>query len=140
MTKLKLIRLKRKKKKQSETKHWKDKLILSACSCRTYRSKSKVGPTQNISYFRDSVLYFRFIIASRVGEEEEDEGKKEEMEGQEQQNKTRVVKVDSLESWDFYVTQATNQGTPVSFLINFTNFQTTVKLDKLLLLLSGFWK
>ncbi|KAK7832305.1 thioredoxin-like protein CXXS1 [Quercus suber] len=35
------------------------------------------------------------------------------MEGLEQQNKTRVVKVDSLESWDFYVTQATNQGTPI---------------------------
>ena len=66
--------------------------------------------------------------------------KKEEMEGLEQQNKTRVVKVDSLESWDFYVTQATNQGTPVSFLINFTNFQTTIKLHKLFLPLSGSWK
>ena len=89
------------------------------------------------------VLYFGFIIASRVGheEEEEDERKKEEeMEGVEQQNKTRVVKVDSLESWDFYVNQATNQGTPVSFLINFTNFQTTIKLHKFFLLLSGSWK
>lgn len=125
------------KKIKSKTKHGKDKLIL--CSCRTYPSKSKVGPTQNISYFRDSVVYFGFIIASRVGQEkEEDERKKEEeMEGVEQQNKTRVVKVDSLESWDFYVTQATNQGTPVSFLINFTNFQTTIKLHKFFLLLSG---
>ena len=62
--------------KREKRKHGKDKLILSACSCRTYPSKSKVGPTQNISYFRDSVLYFRFLIASRVGEEEEDERKK----------------------------------------------------------------
>lgn len=42
-----------------------------------------------------------------------------EVEGQghvpEQQNKSRVVKVDSVESWDFYVSQATNQGCPVSF-------------------------
>lgn len=68
------------------------------------------------------------------------EKRREEMEGLEQQNKTRVVKVDSLESWDFYVTQATNQGTPVSFLINFTNFQTTIKPHKLFLLLSGSWK
>ena len=128
------------KKIKSKTKHGKDKLILPTCSCRTYPYKSKVGPTQNISYFRDSVLYFGFIIASRVGQEEEEEDerkKEEEMEGVEQQNKTRVVKVDSLESWDFYVTQATNQGTPVSFLINFTNFQTTIKLHKFFLLLSG---
>ena len=68
------------------------------------------------------------------------EKKEEEMEGLEQQNKTRVVKVDSLESWDFYVTQATNQGTPVSFLINFTNFQTIIKLHIPFLPLSGSWK
>ncbi|OMO76684.1 Thioredoxin [Corchorus capsularis] len=40
------------------------------------------------------------------------------MEGQEQQNKSRVVKVDSKESWDFYVTQATNQGCPI--IVHFT--------------------
>ncbi|GLU23190.1 hypothetical protein SLE2022_392150 [Rubroshorea leprosula] len=32
---------------------------------------------------------------------------------QEQQNKSRVVKVDSVESWDFYVGQASNQGCPI---------------------------
>uniref|UniRef100_A0A5B6YRS0 Thioredoxin domain-containing protein n=1 Tax=Davidia involucrata TaxID=16924 RepID=A0A5B6YRS0_DAVIN len=35
------------------------------------------------------------------------------MEGQEQQNKSRVVKVDSEETWDFYATQARNQGCPI---------------------------
>ncbi|OMO64943.1 Thioredoxin [Corchorus olitorius] len=40
------------------------------------------------------------------------------MEGQEQQNKSRVVKVDSVESWDFYVNQATNQGCPI--IVHFT--------------------
>ncbi|XP_059437282.1 thioredoxin-like protein CXXS1 [Corylus avellana] len=36
----------------------------------------------------------------------------------EQQNKSRVVKVDSVESWDFYVSQATNQGCPI--VVHFT--------------------
>ncbi|GMY37050.1 thioredoxin-like protein CXXS1 [Fagus crenata] len=41
------------------------------------------------------------------------------MEGQEdQQTKARVVKVDSLESWDLFVNQATNQGCPI--VIHFT--------------------
>lgn len=40
------------------------------------------------------------------------------MENQEQQTKSRVVKVDSAESWDFYVTQATNQGCPI--VVHFT--------------------
>ncbi|XP_059661312.1 thioredoxin-like protein CXXS1 [Cornus florida] len=35
------------------------------------------------------------------------------MEGHEQQNKSRVLKVNSEETWDFYVTQATNQGRPI---------------------------
>ncbi|KAK9265395.1 hypothetical protein L1049_009743 [Liquidambar formosana] len=35
------------------------------------------------------------------------------MEAPEQQTKSRVVKVDSVESWDFYVTQAANQGCPI---------------------------
>lgn len=42
------------------------------------------------------------------------EGRKK-MDGQEQHNKTRVVKIDSVESWDFYVSQASNQGCPVRF-------------------------
>lgn len=32
---------------------------------------------------------------------------------QEQQNKSRVVKVDSVESWENFVSQANNQGCPV---------------------------
>ncbi|EEF43956.1 thioredoxin-like protein CXXS1 [Ricinus communis] len=40
------------------------------------------------------------------------------MESQDQQPKSRVVKVDSVESWDFYVTQATNQGCPI--VVHFT--------------------
>ncbi|XP_022724879.1 thioredoxin-like protein CXXS1 [Durio zibethinus] len=40
------------------------------------------------------------------------------METQEQQNKSRVVKVDSVESWEFYVNQATNQGCPI--VVHFT--------------------
>ncbi|PON64799.1 Thioredoxin, partial [Trema orientale] len=41
------------------------------------------------------------------------------MEGQqEQQNKARVVKVDSVEAWDSYFTQATNQGCPI--VVHFT--------------------
>ncbi|XWS12777.1 hypothetical protein CRYUN_Cryun37aG0119300 [Craigia yunnanensis] len=40
------------------------------------------------------------------------------MEAQEQQNKSRVVKVDSVESWEFYVNQATNQGCPI--VVHFT--------------------
>ncbi|KAK7331814.1 hypothetical protein VNO80_28555 [Phaseolus coccineus] len=30
-----------------------------------------------------------------------------------EQNKSKVVVIDSLQSWDFYVTQATNQNSPV---------------------------
>ncbi|GAV71261.1 Thioredoxin domain-containing protein [Cephalotus follicularis] len=40
------------------------------------------------------------------------------MEGAEQHNKSRVVKVDSVDSWDFYVTQATTQGCPI--VVHFT--------------------
>ncbi|KAK6268909.1 hypothetical protein QUC31_013069 [Theobroma cacao] len=40
------------------------------------------------------------------------------MEGQEQQSKSRVVKIGSVESWDFYVNQATNQGCPI--VVHFT--------------------
>ncbi|XVF27787.1 hypothetical protein REPUB_Repub14bG0139000 [Reevesia pubescens] len=40
------------------------------------------------------------------------------MEVQEEQNKSRVVKVDSVESWDFYVNHATNQGCPI--VVHFT--------------------
>ncbi|XP_057960357.1 thioredoxin-like protein CXXS1 [Malania oleifera] len=40
------------------------------------------------------------------------------MEGREQEHKSRVVKVDSKESWDFYMEQATNQGCPV--VVHFT--------------------
>ncbi|XP_073003339.1 thioredoxin-like protein CXXS1 [Typha latifolia] len=35
------------------------------------------------------------------------------MEGQQQLNKSRVVKVDSLDSWDLFISQASNQGCPV---------------------------
>ncbi|PKI72980.1 hypothetical protein CRG98_006680 [Punica granatum] len=35
------------------------------------------------------------------------------MEGQEQQSKSRVVKIDSAQTWDSYVNQATNEGCPV---------------------------
>ncbi|CDO99701.1 unnamed protein product [Coffea canephora] len=35
------------------------------------------------------------------------------MEGQEHQSKSRVVKVDSLESWNFHVNQATTRGNPI---------------------------
>ncbi|KAK9268549.1 hypothetical protein L1049_000303 [Liquidambar formosana] len=35
------------------------------------------------------------------------------MEGHEQLMKSRVVKVDSEESWDFFIAQANNQGCPV---------------------------
>ncbi|KDP20821.1 hypothetical protein JCGZ_21292 [Jatropha curcas] len=40
------------------------------------------------------------------------------MENQEQQTKSRVVKVDSVQSWEFYVTQANNQGCPI--VVHFT--------------------
>ncbi|XP_030528894.1 thioredoxin-like protein CXXS1 [Rhodamnia argentea] len=40
------------------------------------------------------------------------------MEGQEQRNKSRAVKVDSPESWDSYLTQATTQACPV--VVHFT--------------------
>ncbi|XP_044495621.1 thioredoxin-like protein CXXS1 [Mangifera indica] len=35
------------------------------------------------------------------------------MEGQDEQTKSRVVKVDSVESWDLFVSQANNQGCPI---------------------------
>ncbi|XP_024018938.1 thioredoxin-like protein CXXS1 [Morus notabilis] len=45
------------------------------------------------------------------------------MEGQQQQevqqSKARVVKVDSLESWDLSITQANNQGSPARFIYFF---------------------
>lgn len=40
------------------------------------------------------------------------------MESQEQQPKSRVIKVESVESWDFYITQATNQACPI--VVHFT--------------------
>ncbi|GAB4826768.1 hypothetical protein Ancab_033649 [Ancistrocladus abbreviatus] len=40
------------------------------------------------------------------------------MENQDQANKSRVIKVDSRESWDFYLTQTKNQGTPI--VVHFT--------------------
>ncbi|KAJ6738041.1 THIOREDOXIN [Salix koriyanagi] len=40
------------------------------------------------------------------------------MESQEQQPKSRVIKVESVESWDFYSTQATNQACPI--VVHFT--------------------
>ncbi|KAB2082105.1 hypothetical protein ES319_A05G176000v1 [Gossypium barbadense] len=40
------------------------------------------------------------------------------MEAPEQHNKSRVVKIDSVESWDFYFNQATNQGCPI--VVHFT--------------------
>ncbi|XP_031287738.1 thioredoxin-like protein CXXS1 isoform X2 [Pistacia vera] len=40
------------------------------------------------------------------------------MEGQDEQNKSRVVKVDSAESWDLFVSQANNQGCPI--VVHFT--------------------
>ncbi|XP_052202231.1 thioredoxin-like protein CXXS1 [Diospyros lotus] len=42
-----------------------------------------------------------------------DREKKEMETQQEQQNKHKVVKVDSRASWDSYLSQATNQGCPV---------------------------
>lgn len=36
------------------------------------------------------------------------------MERQEEEKKSRVVKIGSKESWESYVSQATNQGSPVS--------------------------
>ncbi|RWW00382.1 hypothetical protein GW17_00036666 [Ensete ventricosum] len=36
------------------------------------------------------------------------------MEGEQQQHKSRVAKVDSEESWYLFITQANNQGCPVS--------------------------
>ncbi|KAI7978840.1 Thioredoxin-like protein CXXS1 [Camellia lanceoleosa] len=35
------------------------------------------------------------------------------MESQEQENKSRVVKIESKESWESYLSQSTNQGTPI---------------------------
>lgn len=46
------------------------------------------------------------------------------MEGHQQEEhqiKSKVLKVDSLKSWDSFVGQATNQGCPVS-LLNLLNF------------------
>ncbi|KAA3489061.1 thioredoxin-like protein CXXS1 [Gossypium australe] len=40
------------------------------------------------------------------------------MEAPEQHNKSRVVKIDSVQSWDFYFNQATNQGCPI--VVHFT--------------------
>ncbi|KAE8686257.1 Thioredoxin-like protein CXXS1 [Hibiscus syriacus] len=37
---------------------------------------------------------------------------------QDQHNKSRVVNVDSVQSWDFYFDQATNQGCPI--VVHFT--------------------
>lgn len=41
------------------------------------------------------------------------------MEGQDEQPKSRVVKVDSVESWDLYVSRANNQACPVSCILSF---------------------
>ncbi|KAK0580142.1 hypothetical protein LWI29_036997 [Acer saccharum] len=41
------------------------------------------------------------------------------MEGQQgEQNKSRIVKIDSVESWDYYVSQANSQGCPI--VVHFT--------------------
>ncbi len=40
------------------------------------------------------------------------------MEGQDEQPKSRVVKVDSVESWDLYVSRANNQACPI--VVHFT--------------------
>lgn len=39
-----------------------------------------------------------------------------EMKGQQQFKKSKVVKIDSLKSWERYITNATNQGCPVSLI------------------------
>ena len=39
------------------------------------------------------------------------------MAGNQQLKESRVVKVDSEESWDLFFSQATNQGCPVSLLV-----------------------
>ncbi|GMH15803.1 hypothetical protein Nepgr_017644 [Nepenthes gracilis] len=41
-----------------------------------------------------------------------------DMESQEQTNKSRVIKVDSQETWDFYISQAKDQGCPI--VVHFT--------------------
>lgn len=43
------------------------------------------------------------------------------MEKHEQFKRSRVVKVDSVKTWDFFKTQAINQGSPVS-LVHFFQF------------------
>lgn len=48
------------------------------------------------------------------------------MEGQEQQTKSRVLKIDSARAWDFYVNQATNGGCPVSQNFPFCSSSTSV--------------
>jgi hypothetical protein len=48
------------------------------------------------------------------------------MESQEQQPKSRVIKVESVESWDFYITQATNQACPVSFFLYLLSFTIAI--------------
>lgn len=40
------------------------------------------------------------------------------MENQDQSSKSKVVKVDSKDSWEFHVNQATNQGSPI--VVHFT--------------------
>ncbi|KAK2644326.1 hypothetical protein Ddye_019521 [Dipteronia dyeriana] len=41
------------------------------------------------------------------------------MEGQQdEQNKSRIVKIDSVESWDYYVSRANSQGSPI--VVHFT--------------------
>ena len=59
---------------------------------------------------------------------------------QEQQNKSRVVKVDSVESWETFVSQANNQGCPVRNVLltilqfSYQNVILSITLSRWLLL------
>ena len=55
-----------------------------------------------------SVYKFQHIPTREKGK------KREEMDRKTQRVKSRVVKVESEDSWDFFITQANNQGSPVS--------------------------
>jgi len=43
-----------------------------------------------------------------------------------EQNKPRVVVIDSLQSWDFYVTQATTQNCPVRYSLFCQNWDLLI--------------
>lgn len=52
-------------------------------------------------------------MRERTREREEEEKEEEEMDRQTRRVKSRVVKIESEESWDFFITQANNQACPV---------------------------